>query len=222
MSDNVNGDEKFKENGHLKDSTSSLPEDPALDEVQEVAADTSLEDSEGAKSTSSEAAAETVSPETLLSEWKNRAAYLAAEMDNMRKRFVRDRADIIKSANEDLLKGLLPVYDNLFLALRSIRETIEKKEKADGVAAAEKLFENLLKGVEMTFQGFEQNLDRVGVKVLEAVGEKFDPSIHEAVGQSSDANFEDNVVTAEFQRGFMLNGRVLRTARVIVNKVSQS
>jgi molecular chaperone GrpE len=116
---------------------------------------------------------------------------------------------------------MIPVYDNLFLALRSIRESLEKKEGREGIGAAEKLFENLLKGVEMTFQHFEQTLDRVGVKVVEAVGKEFDPTVHEAVGQSDDSKFENNVVTAEFQRGFMLNGRVLRPARVVVNKLSQ-
>ncbi len=164
----------------------------------------------------------TPSPESLVEEWKNRAAYLAAEMDNMRKRFVRDRADVIKSANEDLLKGILPVYDNLFLALRSIRESTERKEARGDAGPAEKLFDNLLKGVEMTFNHFEQTLDRVGVKAVDALGKEFDPQIHEAVGQSSDTNFAENAVTAELQRGFVLHGRLLRAARVIVNKVTQS
>jgi len=159
--------------------------------------------------------------ESMIDEWKNRAAYLAAEMDNMRKRFVRDRTDVIKSANEDLLKGILPVYDNLFLALRSIRESTERKEaRGENPAGVEKLFDNLLKGVEMTFTHFEQTLDRVGVKAVDAVGKEFDPSVHEAVGQSADANYAENVVTAELQRGFALHGRLLRAARVIVNKLN--
>jgi molecular chaperone GrpE len=179
------------------------------------------EGSSGATPEAGAATGSTSTPESLVEEWKNRAVYLAAEMDNMRKRFIRDRADLIKSANEDLLKNVLPVYDNLFLALRSIRETNERKEAREHAGTAEKLFDNLLKGVEMTFNHFEQTLDRVGVKAVDAIGKEFDPMIHEAVGQSADANYAENVVTAELQRGFSLYGKPLRTARVIVNKVSE-
>jgi molecular chaperone GrpE len=207
MAQPMTGEENNKENNELNQEGSEAgaeaPESPAP---------------AGAEA----APAASPSPESLLEEWKNRAAYLAAEMDNMRKRFVRDRADVIKSANEDLLKGILPVYDNLFLALRSIRESNERKERAENVGAVEKLFDNLLKGVEMTFNHFDQTLDRVGVKAIEAVGKEFDPSQHEAVGQSADANYGDNIVTAELQRGFLLHGRLLRFARVIVNKITQS
>jgi molecular chaperone GrpE len=192
--------------------------------VDNGSAEAASEAPEGtASAAGTEAPQSSAAAESVVEEWKNRAVYLAAEIDNMRKRFVRDRADLVKSANEDLLKGILPVYDNLFLALRSIRETNERKEaRGENPGAVEKLFENLLKGVEMTFTHFEQTLDRSGVKAIDAVGQKFDPAVHEAVGQSSDANYGDDIVTAELQRGFVLHGRLLRTARVIVNKITQS
>lgn len=157
--------------------------------------------------------------EDLVSEWKNKAAYLAAEIDNMKKRFVREKAEVIKMANEELIRAILPVYDNLDLALKSIRDV---EQKAENNLHGNKLFVNLLKGVEMTLTHFQQTLERVGVQKLESVGTPFDPSLHEAMGQSSDENFEDNHVSSEFQKGFILHGRVIRPAKVIVNKVSKA
>jgi molecular chaperone GrpE len=155
----------------------------------------------------------------LLEEWKNKAAYLAAEMDNMRKRFIRERGEVIKMANEDLLKAILPVFDNLLLGLKSVRDV---EAKAEGTVKDHPILANLLKGVDMTLVHFEQTLDRTGVKAIEAVGKEFDPNIHEAVGESSDPAVANNIVTAEAQRGFSLHGRVIRPARVIVNKVSNA
>jgi molecular chaperone GrpE len=148
-------------------------------------------------------------------EWKNKAAYLAAEIDNMRKRFIRERGDLVKMANEELLKNLLPVFDNLSLGLKSIRD-------AEEALKDHKLFGSLLKGVDMTATHFEQTLDRVGVKAIESVGKTFDPNFHEAVGESADPTKGANEITGEFQKGFILHGRVLRPARVIVNKLSNA
>ncbi len=157
------------------------------------------------------------SVEEVAAEWREKVAYLAAEMENMKKRFARERGELIKMANEELIKNLLPVYDNLDLALKSIRETEEKVE----ANSKDSLVGNLLKGVDMTLVHFQNTLERLGVKLVESEGKPFDPAHHEAMGQSSDENAEDNVVTSEFQKGFTLHGRVIRPARVIVNKTSK-
>ncbi len=163
---------------------------------------------------------ETAEPEKdPLDEWREKVTYLAAEMENMKKRFVRERGELIKMANEELIKGILPVFDNLDLALKSIRDS-EKKEEAKG--EGDGIVANLLKGVDMTLVHFQQTLDRLGVKTVESEGKPFDPSMHEAMGQSADENFDDGVVTSEFQKGFTLHGRVIRPARVIVNKVTKA
>lgn len=163
--------------------------------------------------------AEKPSSEELVGEWKNKAAYLAAEIDNMKKRFVREKADVIRMANEELIRAILPVFDNLDFALKSIRDM---EEKAEENIQNNKVFMNLLKGVEMTLVHFQQTLERVGVQHINSVGTPFDPSLHEAMGQSSDGKHEDNHVSSEFQKGFSLHGRVIRTAKVIVNKVSKA
>ncbi len=140
-----------------------------------------------------------------LAEWKTRVAYLSAEIENMRKRFLREKSDVIRFANEGLIRILLPVLDNLQLALQSAL-TVETGS-------------GLLKGLEMTLKHFEQTLEQIGVQPIQSVGQNFDPAVHEALSQITDASVKDNEVTSELQRGFMLHGRVIRPAKVVVNKV---
>jgi molecular chaperone GrpE len=146
-------------------------------------------------------------------DWKSKAAYFAAEAENMRKRFEREKLDFLRFANEDVLKKIFPVLDNFLLALGSVKE-LEKKEVEK---VQHLLFDNLLKGVEMTLKHFEQTLTQLGVEVLPSVGETFNPEFHEAVGQSQEDSFENGVITKELQRGFKLYGRVIRPSKVIVN-----
>lgn len=150
-----------------------------------------------------------------IDEWKNKVVYLAAEMENMKKRFVREKGEVIKMANEELIKAFIPVFDNLDLGLKAIRDMEAKAENSDN-----KLITNLVKGVEMTLTHFQQTLERAGAQVIESVGKPFDPGLHEAMGQSTQNDVEDNHVSAEFQKGFSLHGRVIRSAKVIVNKKS--
>jgi len=152
-------------------------------------------------------------------DWKNRAVYLAAEMENMKKRFEREKQDFLRYANEELLKKMLPVMDNLFLAISSVK----KSEEGDVEGSlAKKVFESLHKGVEMTLKQFEQTLQQNGVEFIDSVGQDFNPELHEAMGQTENPDFEDGKVASEFQKGIKLNGRVIRPAKVIVNKVSSS
>jgi molecular chaperone GrpE len=155
------------------------------------------------------------SPSSPEIDWKSQAAYLAAELENMRKRFEREKSDFLRFANEDLLRKLFPVMDNLLLALSSVKE-MEKKQEAQIPHA---LFENLFKGVEMTLKHFEQTLSQLGVEIVPTVGEVFNPEFHEAVGQSQEASLGNGIVSKEFQRGFRLYGRVIRPAKVVVNSI---
>lgn len=153
--------------------------------------------------------------QALAEEWKSKAAYLMAEMDNMRKRFMRERSDLIKLANEGLLRTMLPVLDNLELAIRAAKDAegkLQEPEKSNPV------LKSLFQGVEMTFKHMENTLEQVGVKAIQAVGQSFDPTVHEAVGHSQSSEHPEDQVATEIQRGFHLHERVLRPARVIVNK----
>lgn len=142
------------------------------------------------------------SPESVeLAAVKDRYARLMADFDNFRKRQVREREDWLKRANEELLGDLLPVVDNLDLALQKITDP------ADPFAI----------GMKMVYDQFHAILDRYGVTPIEAKGQPFDPSIHEALSQMSSPTVPAHVVIDQFRRGWRLAGRLLRPAQVIVS-----
>lgn len=149
-----------------------------------------------------------------MEEWKSRVAYLSAEIENMRKRFVREKSDLVRFANEELIKTILPVVDNLQLAVKAAQDA-EARETHPVVG-------KLLQGVDMTLKHFEQTLERIGVQTVSAVGETFDPQKHEAIAQSEHAEHPNDHVSAELQRGYTLHGRLIRPARVVVNKKNAS
>jgi molecular chaperone GrpE len=184
--------------------------------------ETSFEESEGTKETqisdgTLEAALNNEAVEEPSVDWKAQAAYMAAEVENMKKRFMRDASDIRKFANEDLLRNLVPVLDTLLLALQAA----DKAKTQDPSLLENKVFASFIQGVEMTSKQFEQVLEASGVEFLASKGTAFDPALHEALGQVEVADLEDNMIAEEFQRGFKLAGRVVRPAKVIVNKKSK-
>lgn len=150
-------------------------------------------------------------------DWKNKAAYLAAEIENMKKRFDREKTEFLRYANEELLKKFLPVLDNMLLALKSVNVNKDSSESTNNNG----LVSSLVKGFEMTLKHFEQTLESVGVEFIKsAPGTNFNPELHEAMGQEAKEELDDGVISSEFQRGFKLNGRVVRPARVMVNKLN--
>jgi len=149
-------------------------------------------------------------------DWKTQAAYLGAEIENMHKRFLREASEIRKYSNEDILKKVVPVLDTLSLALNAAEKAKAQSENEELFNS--KIFQSFIQGVEMTSKQFEQVLQSCGVEFIAAKGQSFDPMMHEALGQSKTEGVEDNIITEEFQRGFKLGGRVVRPAKVIVNK----
>ncbi len=127
-----------------------------------------------------------------------------AEMENMKKRFQKDKQDLIKYGNETLTKQLLPVADNL--------------EKALDHSKDENPLEALRDGVDLTLKGLMNVLEKAGVEVVEAVGVPFDPNFHEAVSEQEDDRAGPGTVLKELQKGYLLNQRLIRPAMVIVNK----
>ena len=203
------------------DKNSDLSQEGALDDAElrlegeaEVVRDegSASPSAQGAETLKMPQASETEKLLAQIDEWKSRAAYLAAEVDNMRKRFARERLDVVKLANESLIRNLLPVLDNLQLGVKAVND-------GDKSLRENSLFANLFKGIEMVAKHFEQSLEQVGVKAIKAHGQTFDPNLHEAIGQSNNADQGDDVVSGELQKGFTLHERVLRPAKVIVNKI---
>lgn len=127
---------------------------------------------------------------------------MAAEMDNTRKRLERERNEAIAYANEQILRELLPVIDNL--------------ERAISHANSETDSKTLLEGVEITLRSFLATLERFGCIPFESVGKPFDPSYHEAIMQQETDEHPENTVVQEYQKGYMLKDRLLRPAMVVV------
>jgi molecular chaperone GrpE len=123
----------------------------------------------------------------------------AADLDNQRKRFQREREEIQRFGTERLLKDLLPVVDNL-----------------DRAIAAARPDEPLAEGVRLVRKVFEEALAKHAVEVFTALGQPFDPRLHEALAQLEAEQAEPGTVVAEHGRGFLLNGRLLRPALVAV------
>ena len=124
---------------------------------------------------------------------------LAAEYDNFRKRSQKEKEGIYQGAKSDAVAAFLPVYDNLDRAL--------KQETAD---------EAYKKGVEMTMTGLKDILSKLGVEEIPALGETFDPSLHNAVMHVEDESAGENTVVEVFQSGFKLGEKVIRFAMVKV------
>ncbi|PIU52904.1 MAG: nucleotide exchange factor GrpE [Deltaproteobacteria bacterium CG07_land_8_20_14_0_80_60_11] len=127
---------------------------------------------------------------------------LAADMENLRKRQERERAELLQFANENLIKELLPVVDNLERALDHGRQ-LEAPEA-------------LLEGIERVYQGFLKVLDRFGVTPFDSVGQHFDPALHNAMMQEEAPGVPDCRVIKELQKGYLMNQRLLRPAMVVV------
>lgn len=136
----------------------------------------------------------------------NHERYLRAmaDMENLRKRSQREKEDLAKFANETLLREILPVIDNLERAL----EHAVEDTATDG----------LLEGVQMTLDQFGKVLEKFNVIPVEAMGQTFDPALHQAMGQLETGDFPANTVAQEMQKGYLLNDRLLRPALVMVAK----
>lgn len=134
----------------------------------------------------------------------DRLVRLAADFDNYKKRATREKEEWAKFANEDLLKTVLPFIDNL-------ERAVNHAEKVENTAV-------LIEGVRLTLQQLLQALSKFGLSPFESVGKPFDPSMHEAILVVPTDRHEPNQVVEEFQKGYLLNDRLLRPAAVSVSK----
>ncbi|WP_395946826.1 nucleotide exchange factor GrpE [Caedibacter taeniospiralis] len=127
-----------------------------------------------------------------------------AEMENIRRRAQKDVESAHKFALERFANSLLPVLDSMEKAVEVSIESEEAKVMAEGVA--------------LTMKMLVDTLDRFGVTQIDPSGEVFDPNKHEAMAMSPNPDMGNNVVMSVFQKGYELNGRVIRPARVLVVK----
>ena len=137
---------------------------------------------------------------------KDQLLRTAAESENIRRRASRDVENAHKYANEKLLKDLLPVLD-------SLEKALELPNQSDDAKA-------VLEGIEISLRILRETLERGGVATVDPLGEPFDPSKHEALAMVPNKEVEPNSVIEVVQKGYLLNERVVRAARVVVSAVS--
>lgn len=127
-----------------------------------------------------------------------------ADLENYKKRAARERSDYIKYANENILRDLFAVLDNM--------------ERAREHAAGSGDVDAFLEGLQMIQGQLGDLLAKYGVEAIKTEGSEFDPNFHEAVMQVPGSAEDNNKIAEEFQKGYMLNGRLLRPAKVSVTK----
>jgi len=141
---------------------------------------------------------------------RERLLRTTADFENFKKRVVREKQDAIRFGNEGLLKDMLPVLDNLDRSVTAMRETIAK-------GLDDKTAPTLVEGVDMVLRQFTDTLAKQGVKAFTAFGERFNPSLHEAVSTRDDKSVPRDTVVEEYQRGYTLHDRLVRPAMVVVS-----
>lgn len=129
--------------------------------------------------------------------------FLAAEFDNYRKRTLKEKAEIIKNGGENVLKGLLPIVDDFERGLKAAESDSDAK--------------SVLEGMTLIYNKLIKFMESMGVKAMNTTGESFDPELHEAIAQVP-APSEDmkGKVLDTVQKGYMINDKVLRHAKVAV------
>lgn len=133
---------------------------------------------------------------------------LSADYSNFQKRVPKQIADTLAYEHEKVIRTLLPALDNFEL-------TLKNAESAENAQA-------IIKGVKIIYDQMLDILKSHGAEQINALGEKFDPAMHQAMLHQARPEQGENVVLEEFQRGYKLNGRVIRPSRVVINKLPSS
>jgi molecular chaperone GrpE len=142
-------------------------------------------------------------------DYKSKYYYVAAELDNFRKRAEREKENLIKYGNERVLTDLLQVVDNFERTVEMLKHDEDPKVK------------NIVVGIDMVQKQFVDALTRHGLTPVQSIGREFDPNFHEAMAQEYAEGSSPNHVIKEFQKGYTLNGRLIRAAKVVVSSDKQ-
>lgn len=139
-------------------------------------------------------------------EYYNQLVRTMADFENFRKRAARERMETARYASTALLEKLLPILDNLEMALSATEK------------AKEQSVDSLKTGVSMVLQQFKTALKDSGMEEIDATGQPFDPNLHEAVSQQESADVPEGHVALQLRKGYKIHDRLLRPASVVVAK----
>lgn len=181
------------------EETKEVKNEPAAETVkaEEAEAAQKEEELQGSEEKKEEAKAEPSNDELAL--LTDKYLRICAEYDNFRKRTQKEKENLYGDIRANVISSFLPVYDNLVRAL-----------------AAETQDEAYRKGVEMIMNQFNSTLEKLGASEIKAVGEKFDPALHNAVMHVDDETKGENEIVEEFQKGFKIGDKVIRFSMVKV------
>lgn len=138
-----------------------------------------------------------------LREMNDKYLRLYAEFENYKKRVNKDKEDLVKYGNENLLYDLLPVIDNLEMALQHASNDVSS---------------GLVQGVEITLKELRKTLEKFGLAPIEAPGRPFDPLVHHAMTQVERDDVDEKTIIEEYRKGYRLRDKVLRPSLVAVSK----
>lgn len=137
-----------------------------------------------------------------IEELQDRLKRQMAEFDNFRKRTEKEKSSMYEIGARDIIEKILPVLDNFERGLAAVPEDVKGSSFAEGV--------------EMIYKQFVKTLEDAGVEAIEAVGQQFDPNIHNAVMHVDDENFGENEISQELLKGYKYRGTVVRHSMVQV------
>lgn len=187
-----------KEKKTVEDIELEKTTDAAEEAAEEVAtADTTEEVVEDAQDTEKKD-----KKDLQIEELNDRLVRNMAEFDNFRKRSEKEKSQMFEIGAKSIVEKILPVIDNFERGLGAITE--EEKESA------------FVQGIEQIYKQFTTALEEVGVTPIEAVGKEFNPEYHNAVMHGEDENYGDNIISDEFQKGYMYKESVVRHSMVKV------
>jgi molecular chaperone GrpE len=181
-------------------SGGETPSEPVADKESEVGQDQLPEEELESKLNAAQEQAQ---------ENYDRLLRLSAEFDNYKKRTSREMRDVVRYANEKLLKELLGIVDNLERAIDSANQ--------DPPSDA-----SLVEGINLTLGEVLKILQRYDVQPVKALGETFDPAFHQAMMQQEVEDQPANMVVQEMQKGYVMHDRLLRPAMVVVSKAKDT
>ena len=190
--------------------TKPKQEDQALGQAEEMSepAEPSTEEPEGVEqelpSPTPEELNELREQAAKAAEYYDRLQRQVAEADNLRKRLAKEKQDAIRYANEALIENLLPTMDSFEMAITATRGS-----SANNI-------ESLKTGIEMVYTQLKRTLEEAGVTEIDAVGQAFDPSQHEAMSRKQTDEADEGIVLEQTRKGYRLRDRLLRAASVVV------
>ena len=190
--------------------TKPKQEDQALGQAEEMSepAEPSTEEPEGVEqelpSPTPEELNELREQAAKAAEYYDRLQRQVAEADNLRKRLAKEKQDAIRYANEALIENLLPTMDSFEMAITATR------------GSGANNIESLKTGIEMVYTQLKRTLEEAGVTEIDAVGQAFDPSQHEAMSRKQTDEADEGTVLEQTRKGYRLRDRLLRAASVVV------